>query len=423
MESPRNDVELSAALRALRPSPRAEFAAELDARVAAGFPPRGPRGHSPIRALAARIRAMSTRQLLAPAGGFAVAAIVIATAVVAISESEPTTSRLSGPASSQLLSGGEAKIPGAGRAGTYSGDAHLNSAPAVPLKRALLNQSAADSAAANSAATAGKSSYSGGAERLSFEAAGVNAGANLRASGQSLSGPFASQARRRNIERSAQLVLATEAAEVRGAAAKVFAAVHSYDGIVLNSSIRDGGEGEAAATFDLLIPSGKLSDALASFSEIGEVRSRHEATRDITAPTIGLGERLQDSQAKIESLLAQLAEATTDAERAASEAALRAERRHAAALRSRLAALQRRASFSRVSLRIESGEAAAGTAGESRWGVGDAAEDAGHILATAAAVTVIGLAILAPIVLICLLAWLGRTAWVRHARRRALSRS
>lgn len=422
MESPRNDVELSAALRALRPSPRAEFTAELDARVAAGFPPRGPRGHSPIRALAARIRAMSTRQLLAPAGGFAVAAIVIATAVVAISESEPTTSRLSGPASSQLLSGGDATTSGGGRAGTYSGEVHLNSAPAVPLKRALLNQSAADSAAANSAATAGKSSYRG-AERLSFEAAGVNAGTNLRGSGQSRSGPFASQAQRRDIERSAQLVLATEAAEVRGAATKLFAAVHSYDGIVLNSSIRDGGEGEAAATFDLLIPSGKLSDALASFSEIGEVRSRHEATRDITAPTIGLGERLQDSQARIESLLAQLAEATTDAERAASEAALRAERRHAAALRSGLATLQRRASFSRVSLRIESGEAAGGAAGESRWGVGDAAEDAGHILATAAAVTVIGLAILAPIALICLLVWLARTAWVRHARRRALTRS
>jgi uncharacterized protein DUF4349 len=73
---------------------------------------------------------------------------------------------------------------------------------------------------------------------------------------------------------------------------------------VLSSSIRDGTAGEAGAKFDLLIPSGKLGDALAAFSAIGEVRSRRESTQDITAPTIGVRERLQDSGAKIEGLLA-----------------------------------------------------------------------------------------------------------------------
>ncbi len=39
METPR-DEQLAADLRALRPTPRPEFAAELDERAAAGFPRR-----------------------------------------------------------------------------------------------------------------------------------------------------------------------------------------------------------------------------------------------------------------------------------------------------------------------------------------------------------------------------------------------
>jgi hypothetical protein len=233
-------------------------------------------------------------------------------------------------------------------------------------------------------------------------------------------GPIAAQARHRKIERSALLVLGTDAEQVRAAASKVFATVHSYDGIVLNSSIRDGESGEAGALFDLLIPTSKLSDALASFSTIGEVRTRQESTQDITAPTVGLGERLQDAHARIESLLTQLSEAGSDAERAATQARLRAERLRVANMRSRLSALQRRASFSRVSLRIESGDAAGPAADDGSWGIGDALDDAAHILAIAAGVTLIGLAILTPIALICLLAWLARRAWVRRARARAL---
>lgn len=134
---------------------------------------------------------------------------------------------------------------------------------------------------------------------------------------------------------------------------EVFEAVHAYDGIVLKSSTSNGSQGEAGAEFDLLIPSAKLGDALAAFSGIAEVRSRHEATNDITAPTVGLGERLQDANAKIDGLLNELAGSETEAERTTVEAELRAERSRAAVLRSRLTTLQRRASFSRVSLRIE----------------------------------------------------------------------
>jgi hypothetical protein len=71
-------------------------------------------------------------------------------------------------------------------------------------------------------------------------------------------------------------------------------------------------------------------------------------------------------------------------------------------------------------VRIETGVAES-SSGDSAWGIGDALDDAGQILAVAAAVTVVALAILGPIALIALLAWLTHRAWVRRERRRILS--
>ena len=86
----RDDPDLAAALRALRPAPRPAFAAELDARAAAGFPRRwrwrdsALAGDSPTR-LARHSAPTAAR----PAGACAVAAVVVATAVVAVTEAEP----------------------------------------------------------------------------------------------------------------------------------------------------------------------------------------------------------------------------------------------------------------------------------------------------------------------------------------------
>lgn len=150
------------------------------------------------------------------------------------------------------------------------------------------------------------------------------------------------------------------------------------------------------------------------------MRSRHEATADITAPTVAVGERLQDSRAKIDGLLAQLAAAETQSESEAIEIALRDERLHAAALRARLDKLHQRADFSRVSLSIETSASTADSS-DGSWGVGDALDDAGHILGIAAGVTVIALAVIAPLALILLLVWLLRRTWLRRARTRTLA--
>jgi hypothetical protein len=360
---PLSDHELATELRALRPTPEPEFASELDARVAAGFEEGGSRAGVFDR-LRAWLRPTRHRLLTASAAG-AVAAVAIATVVIAPGGDEPTESN---PSSSLgFLNLAEDAPPEAEIGAGATGEAivpRAQSAPSSPI------------------------------------------------------GPYASQTGDREVERSATIFLRTEAGDVRRASADVFSAVHAVDGIVLSSSVEEGEGG--GANFELLVPSGKLGDALASFSEIAEVASREESTADVTARTVGLNERLEDGRATVDSLLAQLAAAETEAERAAAEAELRAERRHVAALRAQLSDLQRRTNFARVSLQIVTDDSGAPAGYDGSWGIGAALDDAGRILETAAAVALVGIAVLAPFALLALLAWLARRRWLTASRQRAL---
>jgi hypothetical protein len=385
MEPSRDDL-LLATLDSLRHEPSPTFAAELDERAAAGFPRRPGSATSSLGRLIHRLRAMRPLQLALAGGATALASIAIATVVVAGNGSGTSPS-------SSSSSGGNVL-------GYFQ-----------PFDEGAVESSASESAESEAPPT--KPSASAAEESTSSAAGGAEAAPDRA------TGPYASDAKHRHVERAAEMVLGTEPGEVGGAAGKVLETVHQYDGIVLNSSVRGGSDGDAGARFDLLIPSAKLSDALAAFSGIAEVRSRHEASNDITAPTNTIGEGLQDSHARIDALLNQLADSETEAEREAAEAQLRAERRHAATLKAQLSNLQRRANLSHVSLRIETGGSHSGS-GDGGWDVGDAFHDAGHILAIAAGVAIVGLAVLAPIALIAVLFWLGSRVWVRQRRERAL---
>jgi Domain of unknown function (DUF4349) len=362
METPRNrNDRLAEDLRALRPTPHPQFAAELDKRAAAGFPRRSRLPQFSFN----RLRALPRWRLLLPAGAVALLAIVVATAVVDTKDEGP--------------SGGGSFLS------LYSGDSAEEPAPetAPPVE-----------------ASAEEAQPMSGIERHS-------------AAGSRLSN--------RAVERSAEIVLGADPDDVADDSAQVFDVVQAHNGIVMGSSTQQGEAGEAGAHFELRIPSARLSDALAALSEIDEVRSRRETTDDITAPTVRVGELLQDSKARIDSLLAQLATAETESEREAVEAELRQERRHRARLRSQLQELQRRADFSLVLLEIETSETEESSSEDGAWGIGDALDDAGKILAVVAAVAVVALAILGPIALIALLAWLAHRLWVRRQRRRVLS--
>jgi hypothetical protein len=405
MERSSRHDDIAVALAELRPEPHPDFAAELDARVAAGFQPHSRPHRSSLAALAARLRGLSPQRLLLATGSAALAAIVIATVVVASVDSGPGPVALEQPAAIQHHAAKppiqlSRKVPRASNPTDASSAALERGGPSGIRSSSQVPHSATN----GELQSALPSEYSSAAQPLN----------RIGRSGESLAG-FSPTGRHREIERSAEISLLSEPTDVAEDSAKVFAAVHDADGIVLHSTTSSG-KG-AGAHFDLLIPSAKLGDALAALSAIDEVQSRHEATDDITAPVVSAREELQDSRARIDALLGQLSAAETETEAAAVEAELRGERRHTTRLRARLANLARRTAYSRVSVRIEGG-AAADSGGA--WGFDDAIGDAGHILGIAAGVTVVGLAVITPLALLALLAWLTHRLWLRTRRERAL---
>lgn len=378
MERSREYEDVAIALAEVRPTPRPDFEAELDKLVATGFPRKSRSGR--LQAIAARLRGLSPQRRLVASGAAALTAIAIATAVVSNTGSDPAPIALKQHAAKQ------SNDPG--------GVQYSEQLPQV-------------------AGSAVESSPAGGsAEALQRSLKEYSTSLPNSNSAYSTLG----RATHRDIERSAEIGLLADPADVAEDSAKVFSAVHDARGIVLRSTTTAGRN--AGADFDLLIPSARLGDALAAFSAIDQVRSRHEATADITKPTVAASEELRDSRARIDGLLAQLAAAELEAERDAIEAELRAERRRAARLRSQVTRLRQRAEFSRVSLRIEADRSPETSSGA--WGIDDALDDAGRILGIAAGVTVIGLAVVAPLALIGLLAWLAHRLWLRTRRERAL---
>jgi hypothetical protein len=383
MERSNEYGDLAVALAEVRPTPRTDFEAELDELVAAGFPRRSRFGRSPLPALRKRFRGLAPQRLLLTTGGAALAAIAIATVVVASGDTSPEPERSPSP----LLS--EETPQPAIQPEASNGDGQVDSS-GIQSSDAPPRPSAEEDRGSSSAGYAGLPHI----------------------------GAFTPMSRglHRDIERSAEIDLLADPANVADDSAQVFSAVHDARGIVLRSTTTAGRD--AGAHFDLLIPSARLGDALAAFSAIDEVRSRHEATADITKPTVATNEELQDSRARIDSLLAQLSTAEVESERDAIDAELRGERRHAARLSAQVARLHQRSDFSRVSLRIETDPSATSPGGG--WGIDDALGNAGHILSIAGGVTLIGLAVIAPLALIGLLAWFAHRLWLRTRRERAL---
>jgi hypothetical protein len=394
---PFRDDQLIADLRAQRPTPRPRFAAELDERAAAGFPRRSPTG--PWDEFRAWLGSLSPRQMLIPAAGVAAMVIAVATAALVLGQGG------SGSSETQIAVSRPAPRPDRGASNFDGSVRHAPSQTTLGSSSGKAEPQVSGSVVLPEGATAAveSGSASGAAAQAPESTSNFRPGVHHRA-----------------VERAAEITLAADPKDVDDDASRVFEAVHANNGIVMRSSTEEGRPGEAGATFELLIPSARLDDAMAAFSEIDAVRSRHESTADITAPTVSAAELLKESRARIDSLLAQLGTAESEEEQEAIEAELRHERRHASRIAAQLTHLHKRADFSRVSLRIETGGKES-SGGGGAWGVDDALGDAGHVLTVAAAVTLIALAILGPIALIALLAWLTHRAWVRRERRRVLS--
>lgn len=310
-----DDDTLLAELREIRPASRPEFTAELDERAAAGFPRRDSRaGANPFARLAERVRDRSGRRLLVPAVGLTIAVLAVAVVVVAVGSNGGSGGNLMTSATSESTGGGGAEMSEGASEESAGAEAHAT-APAKPHAQSKAREGGFNGKffeeSGKSGAEEAEGTVHAGEEAVESEPAEEAAEAEEEVGGVvgaapsfNAGGGNAGAARgHRDVERSASIVLGTKPGEVAAAAAKVYAAVHAANGVVLNSSVESGSTGDTGASFSLLIPSGKVDDALAAFSRIAEVRSRHDATQDITKPTVGVTEELRDSNASIEGLL------------------------------------------------------------------------------------------------------------------------
>lgn len=87
MERSSDHSNLDAALRAMRPTPRPAFAAELDELAAKGFQRDAQANRSSFAGLAERLKGLTPQRLLFTTGGTALATIAIATVIVASTDS------------------------------------------------------------------------------------------------------------------------------------------------------------------------------------------------------------------------------------------------------------------------------------------------------------------------------------------------
>jgi Domain of unknown function (DUF4349) len=350
-------AELALLVRDERPAPDPAFAHSLDERAQRGFP----------RAARRRMRAFSWPKLTLPALG--VAASVLLVVVLVTSQQHGTTTDQSG-------SGG--------------GD-------------------------------------SAGSEAASSPATDEAAPADSRASAQSKAAPNPTSpairsplptdgARRRSVERSAQLTLATTPRNIDTAASKILQVTDDLGGYVVSSQVSSGSSGE----FELRVPERRLQTALSRLSKIGKVRERTQSSQDITATVVSAASRLKDARTERRSLLKQLAKATTPNETTSIRERLRLVSGQIAVDKRELARVKGRASSSTIAVSLVADKDAGAAVADDGWSPGDALGDAARILEVSAGVLLVAGAIAVPFGLIALLVWLAARQAAHRRRERAL---
>lgn len=375
---PTDNGELGQLLTESRPRPAEEFSQRLDRAVADGFNSRGAGGQG-SRTPAGRLfrRLIPGRRVLVPAAA-GLCSILFVTAVV-------------------IKAGEEAGPAGSGSAAlTREGGATVSQAEATADR---------ESAAPRLALPAG-------------ESAGA---ASDKVMAPTESAPSATTAGKpgRQTARDARITLGTDPEGVQKVVNEVVATVDRFRGFVLTSSVTDGPEGQAGARFSLRIPVGSLDRAIAELSGIADLRARSQGLTDVTAPISSAERQMRKARARISVLEAELEQATDPVEQRRLENRIRAQRWSVASARNQLKLLERRSSYAPVAVNVVTpGDDQPD--GSSRWGLSDALDDAGHIVATAAGVAVLALAVAIPIGLVVLLAFALNRAWVSRARRRAL---
>jgi uncharacterized protein DUF4349 len=235
-----------------------------------------------------------------------------------------------------------------------------------------------------------------------------------RASEPPSTGSPGSDARRdRDVQRSATITLAAPPREIDKVASDAGRVAADLGGFVDTSNIRSGDGG----TLQLRVPSGRLDTAIERLSDLARVRELSRQSRDITSVVVSARERLNDARAERESLLRQLAAATTVNETESIRARLRIVSRQIASARARLRSVNNQARFADLGVTLE---ATRNSTDEGAWTPGDAFDDALRVLEVTAGVLLIAFVVALPLLIAGGLGWAGSRGLRRRRRERAL---
>jgi hypothetical protein len=350
------DEQIGAELRALREVPSKEFTAELDRRVTAGFP-------------AAKVKAQARRRMwfrVAPALGALAAGTLV---VVVLTNTGGGNEGFMSSDSANDVARPETKAPAAAQ----------EPAPAQePLTDGITRTTVPPTAPAP------------------------------------VPGSRPRNARPQIQELSASLGLSTDKDQLQQAADGVVEVTGRYDGFVDSSDVRVGGR-QSHASFSLRIPAPDLRDALDDLSELGRVTLRDEGSVNVTGAYVDTGKAYREARASVDSLLAQLRDASSPAEAAAIRQQLVPARQQLAAARAALRGMKQRVTYAPVGVQIRAD-------GDGSWSIGDAADDAVGVLEAIAGVVLIALAVLVPLAALLVLGSVGAREFSRRRREATLDR-
>jgi hypothetical protein len=366
--------ELALELRADAPEPTPVFRDWLGGQAEAGFPKR--RSASPAW----------WQRLIQPAAGVGLVAAMVAVIAVA-------AGGLSGSPGNDDAGGGGSSGASSASGGSASGGSTAE----------------AGGAAADAGSAAG-----GGGREAARSAGGGDSALALPSAG----GGFAPTRSDRKIERTVALELEMPVDEMARVAERVTVVTNRYGGFVLSSSVSTGGDA-AGGDFELRIPSARLRPAVRYLAGLADVRSQSQTGRDVTREHVTVVDRLQAARAERRSLLRRLELATTDEDAEALRRQLDLVAGEISSLRGHLRGLHLRTDYSVVTVSLLAKEKEGGGIGGGSFG--DSLGDAGHLLVAVAGLVVRALAIMLPLGLVALVAWLAARMLRRRRRESALA--
>jgi hypothetical protein len=264
------------------------------------------------------------------------------------------------------------------------------------------------------------SSASSGASVRKDSATPDSGGATAAASSSPPAGPAipsnTASAPGRLQQLGASVTLATSPGGVQQAAEGVTRLGVGDGGYVQSSHVQVRSAGPSEATLTLSIPSAKLSSAIAALGRIASERAVNQESQDITGSYDSARRQLSDAEAVRRALLKALTAASTQGQIDSLREQLNGNRATISHDRAALQAVSRRAANSQLEVTITG----SGSAAAHRSTLGQGLDDAGHVLAVAAAVALIALAVLVPLGLIALALDALLRAWRRRRREGAL---